>query len=74
MGPIEADIPLPPQKWPCLRNPIALQMAALEVGESFLLDTEYEWLTVRGYLTRFRPKRFSIRKIDRQGWRVWRRE
>ena len=72
MGPIETGLPIPPRASTKLRNPIAIQLASIEVGQSFLLHSYDEWLTVRGYLTRFKPKRYSIRKIDREGWRVWR--
>jgi hypothetical protein len=72
MGPIEPGIPLMDERRGRLPGPLRERMETLHVGDSFRLDTEAEWLLARGTVNKLRPKRFSIRKIPREGWRVWR--
>lgn len=59
-------VPRPPT------SPLSLAMLAMEVGDSVLLQTAPEYQRVLGRLTRFAPRVFVVRKLPREGWRVWR--
>lgn len=48
-------------------------MEAMEVGQSFLITHYDRFQFVRGIVSRFKPKKFSIRKSP-GGWRIWRVE
>lgn len=47
-------------------------MLALEIGQSFLIEEEKKAQLARTLNCRLAPRKFSVRKIGRQGWRVWR--
>jgi hypothetical protein len=49
-------------------------MDAMEVGQSFMVDTFEEHQRLLGRLGQFKPRTFAVRKIVGQGWRIWRTE
>lgn len=61
---IEKGIPIPN------RDPLRKTMRAMEVGDSFV----YHKRQLGGVLTALKPKKFVIRKIGPNKFRVWRAE
>lgn len=49
-------------------------MLALEPGQSFAMDTEEEYIRARGTVHKLKPRKFSVRKVPFEGWRIWRLE
>ena len=49
-------------------------IARLEPGQSVLTTEHREYKAADAFIARQRPKRYAIRKIAGQGWRVWRTE
>lgn len=74
MGPIETGIPLVAERRGRLPGPLRERMETLRPGDSFSLDSEQEFMLARGTVNKLKPKKFSIRKIPHEGWRVWRVE
>jgi hypothetical protein len=72
MGPVETHVPLMDIRRGRLPGPVRERMEVLRVGDSFRLDTEQEYMLARGTASKLRPRKFSIRKIPHEGWRVWR--
>lgn len=56
------------------RTPLRLELDALEVGQSFLTDTQEEYRRARSLITHIGNKRFVTRKCGGEGWRIWRVE
>jgi hypothetical protein len=54
--------------------PLSVAMDAMEVGQSFMVDTFEEHQRLLGRLGQFKPRTFAVRKIVGQGWRIWRTE
>jgi hypothetical protein len=76
---IEANIPLPASHrgTPKPFGPkcaLSEAMWTLQVGESFLVETQAEFIRARGLVTGLKPKRFSMHKFPHEGWRIWRTE
>lgn len=77
---IENDIPLPKAKKGSGGNFVGPQsewtkaLYALEPGQSVLTPFYNEFKSAEQVILRQRPKKFAIRKVDGQGWRVWRIE
>jgi hypothetical protein len=77
---IETGIPLPPPMRAGGGNNVGpktewtMVLARLEPGQSVLTADHGEFKTADAFVSRQRPKRFAIRKINGQGWRVWRLE
>lgn len=67
---IESGIPCPPRG----NSPITAAMRAMAVGESFLIAEAADYQKARGAWASLKPKKFAIRKVPHQGWRVWRAE
>jgi hypothetical protein len=65
---IDPAIPLPSR----VRTPIGQAMLALEVGESFMITTRDEYAKVRGRWSNYDDRKFAMRKVPSEGWRVWR--
>jgi hypothetical protein len=55
-------------------SPVLARMRELEIGESFCVDTWEERQVIRSVQSKQHPKKFSVRKIPHEGWRVWRVE
>ncbi len=70
---IERNIPLPRRVAPELQDDVRRTIEALDVGESFVLPHAIRspYSRVSNANVRLAPRRFSIRKIDRQ-FRIWR--
>jgi hypothetical protein len=47
---------------------------ALEVGESVKTAEAREYNAAVQFAAKVKPKRFAFRKVDREGWRIWRTE
>lgn len=70
---IERNIPLPRRVAPDLQDDVRKTIEALEVGESFVLppDLRSPYSRASNANVRLAPRKFSIRKINRQ-YRIWR--
>jgi len=67
---IEDAVPMiPVNRW---RSPVRLVLEKMEIDQSVLLSTHVEYRCARGFMSMMRPKRFSFRKLGKEGWRVWR--
>lgn len=68
---IDKHVPLPPSNG--IGRPVKWPLADMEVGDSFIFP-----LRSRGNIAakglRFKPKRFTIRKISETEARIWRVE
>lgn len=77
---IEHGIPIPPSRQDGQHRPtgprseIAKAIEAMEVGHSFAIESEREYMRARARLARFKPRRFITRKLPHEGWRIWRIE
>lgn len=74
---IEVGIPLPPStrkggNYIGPQSDWTKAVNALEPGESVLTPLHHEFKAAEQLIQRNRPKRYAIRKIPNQGWRVWR--
>ena len=47
---------------------------SLEVGQSVLTPLHSDFKTAEQAVRRLYPKKYAIRKVSGQGWRVWRME
>jgi hypothetical protein len=65
---IDPAIPLPSR----VRTPIGQAMRALEVGESFMVTDEADYIKARARWSDYLPRKFAMRKVPSEGWRVWR--
>jgi hypothetical protein len=72
MGPIESDVPRPEPRRGRPSGPLRERMEVMHVGDSFSLDTHYEYEQARSVVAKLKPKKFSVLKMAHQGWRVWR--
>lgn len=70
---IERGIPIPIDRQ-FQRSDVVAAMRGLEVGQSFVVSTHEGYTAVRARWTDLRPKRFAMRKIGGEGWRLWRLE
>ena len=77
---IEDNIPIPRprcgtgMKQPGPRSAFTQAVNALEPGQSVLTDDYADFRAADQFVMRQKPRKFAIRKIPRQGWRVWRVE
>ncbi len=81
---IQHGIPVQPSKRGHFRrgavgnytSELSMVMTDMPVGSSFLVRTERERADAARRTSLFKVKgmRFAIRKIDGQGWRIWRIE
>lgn len=75
---IESGIPVPPSRrggnWAGPKTEWTRKLSELEPGQSVLTDEHSDLKAAEQYIQRNKPKRFVIRKIPSQGWRVWRAE
>lgn len=75
---IENDIPLPPTRrggnFVGPQTDWTKTLAVLLPGQSVLTPLHHELKTAEQFVIRQRPKKFAIRKVHGQGWRVWRVE
>lgn len=71
---VQNDVPLPEPRTRSPRTPLGTVMQSLQVGESFMVGSAHELELVRGRITSLRPKKFATRKVEHQGWRIWRTE
>ena len=74
---IEDGIPVPSPKTgggcpPGPRTDLTKALWALTPSQSFLVETFEEYKRCLSYFARMPEKRFVTRKVDRQGWRIWR--
>lgn len=53
---------------------LSMVLDAMPVGSSFLLRTKEESKSATSRFRLFAPKRFTVRKLPGEGWRVWRVE
>ena len=67
---IETGIPCPPRG----NSPVVAAMRSMDVGQSFLITEAFEYGRARGSWAMLKPKKFAIRKVPHEGWRVWRLE
>lgn len=67
---IEEGIPLPSRYGP--RTAVTKALEALQPDQSFVISNEAEYITARGRMSRLAPKKFRMRKLGRDGWRIWR--
>ena len=65
---IEKNIPVPPAR----RSKIKI-VSDMNIGDSVLCDTYEQAMSLRDAL-RYRGLKYTTRKIENQGWRVWRLE
>lgn len=75
---IQSDIPVPPTRrggnWIGPRTEWTRLLSLLEPGQSVMTEYHNDLKSAEQYIQRSKPKRFAIRKIPSQGWRVWRVE
>lgn len=77
---IESGIPLPRPRNGTGKNFTGPQtdwtraVAALEPGQSVLTPLYNEYKAADQFIQRQRPRKYAIRKVSGQGWRVWRIE
>jgi hypothetical protein len=75
---IEDGIPLPETNRGAShhgpRTELTKAISLLEVGQSVLAGGWKEYKSADAYVARHRDRRFAIRKIGGQGWRIWRTE
>lgn len=69
---IEEGIPVSKRYGP--RTPVTMALEALEPEQSFVITNDTEYIQVRGRLSKLKPKKFRMRKLGRDGWRIWRVE
>jgi hypothetical protein len=77
---IEQGIPIPPKahghdgrpRGP--RNPLTQTLEVLEPGQSVLMTEEREYKAAEQFKVRRPERKFAIRKVAREGWRIWRVE
>lgn len=69
---IERNVPRPMAPPNVPRTPTSKAMASMEIGDSFAISSDAEYAQVRGRLSGMRPWRYSIRRQEAGGWRVWR--
>jgi hypothetical protein len=77
---IEHGIPIPPTNRGHKRrgalgyytSRLSVVLTEMGVGGSFLVTTEKERAAVSGRLYRLLPRKYVVRKIAGEGWRVWR--
>ena len=67
---IEKGIPLPPAKGG-KKTELSETLAQMEPGDSILLEVEKKAMQLKQTGSR-RGYKMAFRKIDGQGWRVWR--
>lgn len=65
---IEKNVPVPPAG----RSKIEI-INDMEIGDSVLCETYEQAMSLRDAL-RYRGLKYTTRKIENQGWRVWRLE
>ena len=65
---IEKNIPVPPAG----RSKIEI-INDMEIGDSVLCETYEQAMSLRDAL-RYRGLKYTTRKIENEGWRVWRLE
>ena len=63
---IEKNIPVPPAR----RSKIEI-VSDMNIGDSVLCDTYEQAMSLRDAL-RYRGLKYTTRKIENEGWRVWR--
>jgi hypothetical protein len=63
---IEKNVPVPPAG----RSKIEI-INDMEIGDSVLCETYEQAMSLRDAL-RYRGLKYTTRKIENQGWRVWR--
>lgn len=75
---IEEGIPLPPTRkggnYTGPKTELTRLVDSLEPQQSLLITDYKDYKTADAYAGRHRAKRYAIRKIAGQGWRVWRIE
>ena len=69
---IEDGVPITNRYGP--RTPVTQALDALLPEQSFVISNESEYIQVRARVGKLKPKKFSVRKLGRDGWRVWRVE
>lgn len=75
---IEDGVPLPPSdkggNWTGPKTEVNRVLETLDLQQSVLIDDYRDFKSAGAFAGRHRAKRFAIRKIAGQGWRVWRVE
>lgn len=73
---IEDNIPLPETRkggnYKGPKSEWTQAVSMLEPGQSVLTPLYREFKAAEQLVLRYRPKKYAIRKIPSQGWRVWR--
>ncbi len=75
---IETGVPIPAfrptDSRPGPRTDLTQALAALEVAQSVLVEDTREHKAAMNYIERAKPRRFTVRKVAHEGWRIWRIE